>query len=377
MAREKTYLRPALLWENEAFTTLSPEAQRVYFLLIAGPDSNTAGIAPLRLHRWSTWTAGATADELGHALAELARASFAVVDHEAEEVYVRGLYRHERVGGQPRRVAAIFDAIATSDSETIRAAALTDLEAEVAAAEAAAPAGMRARILGRDGEQCVTCGWRPGDPVPTAPSGRPIHRGLELDHIHPRSKGGPDEEGNFHVLCSSCNASKGATGLMRIRTIKPEFWTSEDIAALDWDARLIFIGLWSYVDDNGVGRDVEKLILADLFPLEDDPRETLARLCARVTALWRAGRSSDTRSTASDTSTSTPGTTRRSTTQARAAATRAPPARTHVIRPDRRPTLGRVSRDRRACTGVQGYRGTGEFRYAGRACGQPASRHRR
>jgi hypothetical protein len=65
---------------------------------------------------------------------------------------------------------------------------------------------------------------------------------------------------------------------MRIRSIKPEFWTSEDIAALDWDARLIFIGLWSYVDDNGVGRDVEKLILADLFPLEDDPRDTLARL---------------------------------------------------------------------------------------------------
>ena len=57
---------------------------------------------------------------------------------------------------------------------------------------------------------------------------------------------------------------------MRIRSIRPEFWTSEDVAALTWDQRLIFIGLWSYVDDNGVGRDVEKLILADLFPLEDD-----------------------------------------------------------------------------------------------------------
>jgi hypothetical protein len=74
-------------------------------------------------------------------------------------------------------------------------------------------------------------------------------------------------------------------GLMRIRSIKPEFWTSEDIAVLDWDARLIFIGLWSYVDDNGVGRDVEKLILADLFPLEDDPRETLARLSEGLNVL--------------------------------------------------------------------------------------------
>jgi hypothetical protein len=76
---------------------------------------------------------------------------------------------------------------------------------------------------------------------------------------------------------------------MRIRTIKPEFWTSEDIAELDWDARLIFIGLWSYVDDNGVGRDVEKLIAADLFPLEDDPRETLARLSRGLRALSEGG----------------------------------------------------------------------------------------
>ena len=41
---------------------------------------------------------------------------------------------------------------------------------------------------------------------------------------------------------------------MRIRSIKPEFWTSDDITALAVDDRLLFIGLWSYVDDNGVGR---------------------------------------------------------------------------------------------------------------------------
>lgn len=64
---------------------------------------------------------------------------------------------------------------------------------------------------------------------------------------------------------------------MRIRSIKPEFWRSEDIAALDRDTRLLFIGLWSYVDDNGVGRDVEALIVADLFAL-DEPIETLARV---------------------------------------------------------------------------------------------------
>jgi hypothetical protein len=77
---------------------------------------------------------------------------------------------------------------------------------------------------------------------------------------------------------------------MRIRTVKPEFWTSEDIASIeDWGERLLFIGLWSYVDDNGVGRDVEKLIMADLFPLEDDPRETLARVSDGLRTLAERG----------------------------------------------------------------------------------------
>ena len=76
---------------------------------------------------------------------------------------------------------------------------------------------------------------------------------------------------------------------MRIRSIKPEFWTSEDIAALDWATRLLFIGIWSYVDDNGVGRDNPKLILADLFPLEDNPRDILATVSRGLQRLRDVG----------------------------------------------------------------------------------------
>ena len=67
---------------------------------------------------------------------------------------------------------------------------------------------------------------------------------------------------------------------MRIRSIKPEFWRSEDITALSWDQRLLFIGLWSYVDDNGVGLDKLSAIAADLFAgdLEADAPETFARV---------------------------------------------------------------------------------------------------
>jgi hypothetical protein len=64
----------------------------------------------------------------------------------------------------------------------------------------------------------------------------------------------------------------------RIRSIKPDYWKSESIARLSWPARLIFIALWSYVDDNGVGLDNDKLIAAEIVPLEEDPvaaRETV------------------------------------------------------------------------------------------------------
>ncbi|NKZ90487.1 hypothetical protein GS966_11135 [Rhodococcus hoagii] len=56
---------------------------------------------------------------------------------------------------------------------------------------------------------------------------------------------------------------------MRIRTIKPEFWRSDDMAAHSVETRLVFIGLWNYADDYGIGRDHERLIATDLFPLED------------------------------------------------------------------------------------------------------------
>ena len=78
---------------------------------------------------------------------------------------------------------------------------------------------------------------------------------------------------------------------MRIRSIKPEFWTSEDISRLGYFDRLLFIALWSYVDDNGVGVDRVPLIIGDLFPedMSRDPRDTLARVSEGLEALAEAG----------------------------------------------------------------------------------------
>ena len=77
---------------------------------------------------------------------------------------------------------------------------------------------------------------------------------------------------------------------MRIRSTKPDFWKSDDIASLkDWHDRLVFIGLWNYVDDNGVGRDNERLITSELFGLEDDPREASSRVRRALANLAKRG----------------------------------------------------------------------------------------
>lgn len=76
---------------------------------------------------------------------------------------------------------------------------------------------------------------------------------------------------------------------MRIRSIKPEFWSSEDTARLTFFERLLFIGLWNYVDDNGVGRDVDQLVMAALFPLEKDPHGVLTEVSCALRALAESG----------------------------------------------------------------------------------------
>lgn len=64
---------------------------------------------------------------------------------------------------------------------------------------------------------------------------------------------------------------------MRIRSIKPEFWRSTDVTVLSREQRLLFIGIWSYVDDSGVGRDDLAAIVGDLFSADmlADPAGTI------------------------------------------------------------------------------------------------------
>lgn len=57
--------------------------------------------------------------------------------------------------------------------------------------------------------------------------------------------------------------------MARIRTIKPEFWTSEQVMECEPVTRLLFIGLWNFCDDYGNHPASPKTIKALVFPGDD------------------------------------------------------------------------------------------------------------
>ena len=56
--------------------------------------------------------------------------------------------------------------------------------------------GERFDILNKYGFACVYCGRKPPEVV------------LQLEHIHPRSKGGTDNQENLAPACFECNIGK-------------------------------------------------------------------------------------------------------------------------------------------------------------------------
>lgn len=57
--------------------------------------------------------------------------------------------------------------------------------------------------------------------------------------------------------------------MARIRSIKPDFWTDEKIVELSPWARLLFVGLWNFADDDGRMIFSSKRIKMQIFPGDD------------------------------------------------------------------------------------------------------------
>jgi hypothetical protein len=73
----------------------------------------------------------------------------------------------------------------------------------------------------------------------------------------------------------------------RIRTIKPDFFSNEEIGNLPAQARLLFIGLWTLADCEGRLQDRPMRIAAQLFPYDSWPIPTLLENLAQARLITR------------------------------------------------------------------------------------------
>jgi hypothetical protein len=70
----------------------------------------------------------------------------------------------------------------------------------------------------------------------------------------------------------------------RIRTIKPEFPQSESVGKLSRDARLLFIQIWTIVDDSGRARAASRMLASLLYPYDDDAKDLMEGWLAELDA---------------------------------------------------------------------------------------------
>lgn len=76
--------------------------------------------------------------------------------------------------------------------------------------------------------------------------------------------------------------------MARIRTIKPEIWTSDQFVECSWNARLLFIGVLNFADDAGRHPASAKRAKMEVFPGDDLTTEVVEELATELidNGLW-------------------------------------------------------------------------------------------
>lgn len=70
--------------------------------------------------------------------------------------------------------------------------------------------------------------------------------------------------------------------MARHRTIKPEFWSSEQVMECSTNARLMFIGMWNFADDAGRLPNSPKTIKAQIFPGDEIALANISGMIAEL-----------------------------------------------------------------------------------------------
>ena len=72
--------------------------------------------------------------------------------------------------------------------------------------------------------------------------------------------------------------------MARIRSIKPEFFTSEQVAECSPNARLLFVGMWCFCDDQGIHPASAARLKMEVFPGDAFTREQVSGMVAELIA---------------------------------------------------------------------------------------------
>lgn len=70
--------------------------------------------------------------------------------------------------------------------------------------------------------------------------------------------------------------------MARIRTIKPEFWTNEKVTECSMAARLFFIAMWNFADDEGRLVESAKTLKMQIFPGDDITSSQVSELLTEL-----------------------------------------------------------------------------------------------
>ena len=71
--------------------------------------------------------------------------------------------------------------------------------------------------------------------------------------------------------------------MARIRSIKPEYFVSDQVVECSRDARLAFIGIWVFSDDQGVHPASPRKLKLEVFPGDDVTTDEVAEWVAELT----------------------------------------------------------------------------------------------
>ena len=71
---------------------------------------------------------------------------------------------------------------------------------------------------------------------------------------------------------------KGGRIMARKRILDPKFWTDDKMMELPYLGRLLFIGMWTFSDDEGIHINNSRVLKAEIFPGDNIALEEIDHL---------------------------------------------------------------------------------------------------